>query len=167
MKKLVSLISALTMCAVMAAPIASSAAGETSENNQKLETKKSAGVTVEYTSPEYFIINIPASVTANSPIKVSASNVHIEKGATMTVTTKTESGTLIYDSTDGTGVGESLNYTITTEGDGVIVDDEGNSKSASFSVNVTDEAVYAGTYSNTVSFEIAVTDGIQSGGEGA
>lgn len=162
MKKLVSLISALTMCAVMAAPIASSAA------DQEIKNEREADVKVVYTSPEDFIITIPDSVTANSPIKVSASKAHLEKGATMTVTTTTNSGTLKYEGGEDT---DTIPYTITKVGDGVIVNDAGVKSEASFTVNVDDDdAVYAGTYSDTVSFEIAVSEGIQTktgGGEGA
>lgn len=160
MKKLVSLISALTMCAVMVAPIASSA---TDDATKKIEApEKSAEVTVDYSTPEDFIITISDSVTLGGDVTVSATKAHLAKGAKITVTAE-ENGTLKYVGGDET---DTLAYTIKNKGESNVIADAESVKEEAvvFDVDLAEgaEAKYAGTYSGTATFTISVSEGVQT-----
>ena len=152
MKKLVSLISALTMCAVMAAPMVSSAAN--SEITQESETK-TANIVVDYTPTESYTITIPDSVSIDTPINVEATKACLRDGVAIKVSVDTIDGLLKYKE-------DSIGYTISsTEGEEVTLVSSGEATGTkTFDVNLTGdkEPLFANKYTATATFTVSVDE---------
>lgn len=155
MKKLVSLISALTMCAVMVAPMASSAVDE----QETKKPEKTATITVDYTPEEAYIISIPDSVTVGENITVTASGACLPDYTVLMVSVE-GSGELTYKDKDGM-IKDTLEYTIdlAEEEDNIVVSAGETEGEKIFEVELDEKATpkYAETYTDTVTFTVEMT----------
>lgn len=204
MKKMLSLISALTMCAVMAAPIASSAedGDETTTTAPKTSStvtattkdgveipegeKASSDVTLSDTVADSYTVVIPAGtadVSSPATLEVSAADVVISPGATLDITvTSANNWSLVNESNKEVSIG----YKLTDENDSAltVVEDTEDTEDAegaevtkvtkysvlsvaskkeqkasgatTLTATVTGTATMAGTYEDTLTFEVAV-----------
>ena len=154
MKKLVSLISALTMCAVMAAPIASSAA-----TMSEPKTSDKAEIIFSYTPASTYTITIPDTqdYAFDTPIVFGAENVCLKEDANITVSAVGEKGALTF--TNKEGVADTIAYTINADETPLV--SAGNTEgSKTFQINLgdTSKAKYANAYTDKITFTVNVSD---------
>lgn len=159
MKKMVSFISALTMCAVMVAPVVSSAATIDISSESK-----SADVTLSKTVSSSYTVTIPddmENIDTDSELTVSAADVIINKGQTLNVSVSSLNGWTL----DGDGGSFTYSLTPTDVSDGVALENGDNvlmvasgttSASKTFTAAVTGNVTMAGTYSDTLTFTVSV-----------
>lgn len=183
MKKMVSFISALAMCAVMTAPMFSSAAEDdgtqeaqpttktVDENSIEEEAKSSVEVTKSVSST-YTVIIPDGSIDIADPkdISVSAQNVIIDDGQALTISVTSANEWKLMDTKEGSTA--SLTYTLTPndaskalEGAGpaeilsVAAGEAWNSSvTENMTVAISGDATMSGTYKDTLTFTVAVGD---------
>lgn len=188
MKKMVSFISALAMCAVMTAPMFSSAAeGDGTQDVQPTtssgtktvtqgSTEEEAKSDVEVTrtiSSAYTVIIPDGSIDIAAPksISVSAENVVIGIGEALTVSVTSANEWKLMDTKEGSTA--SLTYTLTPEGEGesaltgadpveilsVVAGAAWNKTvTKDMQVAISGDATMSGTYKDTLTFTVAVKD---------
>lgn len=167
MKKMVSFISALAMCAVMTAPIASSAA----EVNQDSDPKTS---TVTFTSeiPSSYKVVIPdgeVDLETPSELTISAENVMIADGEVLDISVKSANNWKLVDQKEGSSA--ALTYTLTPENETALSGEEPVSVlsveagtisadviTKKMTAEVTDTPVKSGTYKDILTFMVSVNE---------
>lgn len=185
MKKMVSFISALAMCAVMTAPMFSSAAEgddsevqDTTSSNTKTVTQDSTGeesksdVEVTTTVSSTYTVIIPdGSIDIADPkdISVSAEKVVIDNGQALTVSVKSANEWKLMDEKEGSTA--SLTYTLTPEDKSALTGTDpveilsvaagaawNSSATEKMQVAISGDAIMSGTYKDTLTFTVAVKD---------
>ena len=155
MKKLFALLLAITMMATLS--VTAFAAD--------YDTAGDKGMTVTYSVAPAYTVTIPENVTIGTEgteKTVSAEGVVVEKGKYVSVSLAAENNFTVT-----TAEGATLDYTVTANGEAVAAGDEilavnpadGKSGSATVTFDIDETAIqYAGTYTGTATFTIAVKD---------
>ena len=153
MKKLFSILLAVALMATMS--VTSFAAD--------YDTAGDKGMTVTYSVAPAYIVTIPTNVTIDgNATTISAENVVVEKGKYVSVSLAADN-----DFTVATPEGAELSYTVTANGETVAAGGEilvvnptdGKTGSATVTFAIDESAIqYAGTYTGTVTFTVAVKD---------
>jgi len=155
MKKLFALLLAITMMATLS--VTAFAADYDTEGNK--------GMNVTYSVNPGYTVTIPETVTIGADgteMTVSAEDVVVEKGLYVSVTLAADNNFTVK-----TAEGAELTYTVTKGGQSVAAGGEilavnpasaaGGSANITFAINEAD-VKYAGTYTGTATFTIAVKD---------
>ena len=153
MKKLFALTLAVAMLATMSV-IAFAA---------DYDTAGDKGMTVTYSVAPTYTVTIPTDVTVDgNATTISAENVVVEKGKYVSVSLADGN-----DFTVTTAEGATLTYTVTANGENIAAGGEilavnpadGKTGSASVTFAIDEAAIqYAGTYTGTATFTVAVKD---------
>ena len=155
MKKLFALILAITMMATIS--VTAFAANYDTTGNK--------GMTVTYSVAPAYIVTIPETVTigaGGTEKTVSAEDVVVNKGQYVSVALAADNNFTVK-----TAEGAELTYTVTANGEAVAEGDEilavnpadGKTGSASVTFAIDESAIqYAGTYTGSAIFTIAVKD---------
>ena len=153
MKKLFAVILAVAMLATMS--VTAFAADYNTEGEK--------GMNVTYSVSEFYIVTIPENVTIDgSAATISAENVVVKKGQYVSVTLDADNNFTV-----ATQQGATLAYTVTANGQSVAAGDEilavnpadGKTGSANVTFAIDQSDIqYAGTYTGTATFTIAVKD---------
>lgn len=187
MKKMVSFISALTMCAVMTAPMFSSAAeGENPDTQETTSSLTDKTVTVDSTdtsstvcltreiTSSYTVIIPDGSIDLKDPkdISVSAQNVVIDDGQALTVSVSSANEWKLMDEKEGSTA--SLSYDLTPDGAEALTGSEAveilsvaagtawnSTVTKNMKVAINGNATMSGTYKDTLTFTVAVGDASQ------
>ena len=160
MKKLFALILAIALMATMSITVSA-------ENNtfNYDENPQSNGTTVTYEVAPTYTVTIPETVTigADGTEKtVSAENVVVEKGQYVSVTLAADNNFTVK-----TAEGAELAYTVTANSENIAAGGEilavnpadGKTGTATITFDIDESAIqYAGTYTGTATFTIAVKD---------
>ena len=151
MKKLFALLLAITMMATLS--VTAFAAD--------YDTAGDKGMTVTYSVAPAYTVTIPTDVTIDgNSTTISAEGVVVEKGQYVSVTLAENN-----DFTVTSGEGATLTYTVTKGGQPVAAGGEilavnpadGKTGTATITFDIDESAIqYAGTYTGTVTFTIAV-----------
>lgn len=175
MKKMVSFISALAMCAVMTAPMVSSATlSEKSVGADSTENTSAVSMTKEVAS-SYTVIIPDGEIDLENPsdLSVSAENVIIDSGQTLEVSVKSANNWKLIDTKSGSTA--SITYSLTPQEEGaealtgeesvsVLSVEAGTSPAGKvekiLTAEVTGKPTMSGTYKDTLTFTVAV-DGVQ------
>ena len=159
MKKLLSLILAFVMIATLSVPVF---AADNIVNYDEGKNSQSSGVDVTYTVAPTFSVTIPASVTLNNDVTISASDVVVEYGKAVNVKI---AGTSEEDDTFKlrTKEGAVITYTVKNGDAEVFVGDTvlsvtpiSNETSVKLTFVEPENYIYAGVYEGTVTFTIVV-----------
>ena len=153
MKKLFALILAITMMATLS--VTAFAADYNTTGNK--------GMNVTYSVPEFYYVTIPTDVTIDgNSTTISAEDVVVEKGQYVSVTLAADNNFTVK-----TTEGAELTYTVTKDGENVAKGDEllavnpasADNGSANITFDIDESAIqYAGTYTGSATFTIAVKD---------
>ena len=153
MKKLFALTLAVAMLATMS--VTAFAAD--------YDTAGDKGMTVTYSVAPTYTVTIPTDVTIDgNATTISAENVVVEKGKYVSVTLAAENNFTVT-----TAEGATLAYTVTANGENVAAGGEiltvnpkdGKTGTATITFDIDESAIqYAGTYTGTATFTIAVKD---------
>ena len=155
MKKLFALLLAITMMATLS--VTAFAADYDTEGDK--------GMDVTYSVNPGYTVTIPPTVTigtSGTSAEISAADVVVEKGQYVSVTLAENN-----DFTVKTAEGAELTYTVTANGENVAAGDEilavnpkdGKTGTATITFDIDESAIqYAGTYTGTATFTIAVKD---------
>ena len=153
MKKLFALLLAITMLATMSV----TAFAAVDQDSQDLN----GSMSVTYTVAPTFTVTIPASVTLGENATISAEYVVVPKGKQVEVSLTDANGFVVTSAE-----GAELTYTVknggaaVAEGDTVLAVNPKDGKTGSTPLSfVAPETIqYAGTYTGTVTFTVAVKD---------
>ena len=153
MKKLFALILAVAMLATMS--VTALAVDYDSIGDK--------GMTVTYSVAPAYTVTIPTDVTIDgNSTTISAENVVVEKGKYVSVTLAADNNFTVV-----TAQGAELTYTVTANGENVVAGGEilavnpaeGKTGSAIITFAIDESAIqYAGTYTGTATFTVAVKD---------
>ena len=153
MKKLFALLLAITMMATLS--VTAFAA--------EYDTTGDKGMTVTYSVAPAYTVTIPTDVTIDgNATTISAEDVVVNKGEYVSVSLAADN-----DFTVATAEGAELTYTVTANGEAVAAGGEilavnptdGKTGSATVTFAIDESAIkYAGTYTGTATFTIAVKD---------
>ena len=153
MKKLFALLLAITMMATLS--VTAFAAD--------YDTAGDKGMNVTYSVAPAYTVTIPTDVTIDgNSTTISAEGVVVEKGQYVSVTLAADNNFTVK-----TAEGAELAYTVTANGDAVAAGDEilavnpedGKNGTATVTFDVDETKIqYAGTYTGTATFTIAVKD---------
>lgn len=173
MKKMVSFISALAMCAVMTAPMVSSATlSETSVGVDSTDKTSAVSITKEVVS-SYTVVIPDGEIDLENPsdLSVSAENVIIDSGQTLEVSVMSENNWQLVDTKSGSTA--SITYSLTPKEEGAVaftgeepvsvLSVEAGTSSAGkvekiLTAEVTGTPIMSGTYKDTLTFTVAVDD---------
>ena len=155
MKKLFALILAIALMATLS--VTAFAAD--------YDTTGDKGMNVTYSVAPAYTVTIPTDVTIDedgATAEVSAADVVVEKGEYVSVTLAADNNFTVTS-----GEGATLTYTVTANGENVAAGDEilavnpadGKTGTATITFDIDETAIqYAGTYTGTATFTIAVKD---------
>ena len=155
MKKLFALLLAITMMATLS--VTAFAADYNTEGNK--------GMNVTYSVAPAYTVTIPPTVTigtSGTSAEISAADVVVEKGQYVSVTLADDNNFTVK-----TTEGAELPYTVTANGETVAAGGEilavnptdGKTGTATITFDIDEAAIqYAGTYTGTATFTIAVKD---------
>ena len=155
MKKLFALLLAITMMATLS--VTAFAAD--------YDTAGDKGMNVTYSVNPGYTVTIPETVTigtSGTSAEISAADVVVEKGQYVSVTLAAENNFTVT-----TAEGATLDYTVTANGANVAAGDEilavnpadGKTGTATITFDIDESDIkYAGTYTGSVTFTIAVKD---------
>ena len=153
MKKLFAMLLAITMMATLS--VTAFAAD--------YDTAGDKGMNVTYSVPEFYYVTIPTDVTIDGhSTTISAEDVVVNKGQYVSVTLAVDNNFTVK-----TAEGAELAYTVTANGEAVAAGDEilavnpadGKNGTATITFDIDESAIqYAGTYTGTATFTIAVKD---------
>ena len=156
MKKLLALILAIALMATLSVTAFA----------EEYDTTGDKSMTVTYAVAPSYIVTIPGEITigadGTSTDTIKAENVVVNKGQYVSVSLDEENGFTVT-----TQEGASLTYTVTANGETLAAGDEilavnpadGKTGTASITFDIDESAIqYAGTYTGTVIFTVAVKD---------